>query len=227
MGPEPRTDPKPSPTEKPKPLPVPPPEPKPPQPLLPQQPQTRRAQLAVDVRHIETLVAALLEMLGYDVRSEGLRGTPERVAKFYKSLRFQPAPDLTTFPAEGMSEMVVQHGIPFYSLCEHHMLPFFGSASVAYIPDTRIVGLSKLARVVQHAALGLQNQERITTAIATVLQDSLAPKGAGVVLRARHLCMEMRGVRAHDVFTTTSCLKGAFLEDAKARDEFLRLVNGA
>ena len=181
---------------------------------------------AAEARQLEDIVLALLVALGYDTGSEGLRGTPQRVARFYQELRTRPAPRLTTFPAEGMSEMVVQHGIPFYSLCEHHMIPFFGTASVAYIPDGRIVGLSKLARVVQHEASGLQNQERITTSVAQVLEDGLKPQGVGVVLRARHLCMEMRGVAAHGVHTTTSCLRGAFLQDAKARGEFLRLANG-
>jgi GTP cyclohydrolase I len=168
-------------------------------------------------------VTLLLQALGHDTQREGLVDTPNRVAKFLADWSTPQPFAFTTFASEGMSEMVVQVGIPFFSLCEHHMLPFFGTAAVAYIPGERIVGLSKLARCVQHHARGLQNQERITMAVAEDLQRALSPIGVGVVLRARHLCMEMRGVRSHDTCTVTSRLTGALMEDASARSEFLAL----
>ncbi len=166
----------------------------------------------------------LLQALGHDTQREGLLDTPNRVAKFMAHWCTPEPFAFTSFASEGMNEMVVQVGIPFFSLCEHHMLPFFGTACVAYIPGDRIVGLSKLARCVQHHARGLQNQERITMAVADDLQKALAPAGVGVVLSARHLCMEMRGVRAHDTSTTTSCLRGAIHDDARTRAEFLSLA---
>lgn len=178
----------------------------------------------MDRERAEAAVRELLLSLDCDTEREGLRDTPRRVAKMLAGLCAPEPFSFTAFDAEGTNEMVVQAPIPFESLCEHHMLPFVGTAAVAYIPDGRIVGLSKLARTVRYCASGLQNQERITKAVADMLQENLKPLGVGVVLRARHLCMEMRGVRAADVYTTTSCLRGALLEDAKARDEFLRLA---
>lgn len=169
-------------------------------------------------------VHALLVGMGHDPGREGLKETPRRVAKSMAEICTPKPFDFTVFDAEGMDEMVVQAGIPFYSLCEHHMLPFFGEAAVAYIPDGKIVGLSKLARAVQYCAAGLQNQERITTSVADMLQAKLAPKGVGVVLKARHLCMEMRGVRTAGTATTTSRMLGAMLDKPEARAEFLRLA---
>lgn len=168
-------------------------------------------------------VRVLLRYLGEDPEREGLRDTPRRVLASLRALTTKPEFKFTTFESEGMNEMVVQTDIPFFSLCEHHMLPFFGTASLCYIPNGRIVGLSKLARTVQYCATGLQNQERITTQIAAMLEEHLHPQGIGIVLKARHLCMEMRGVKTHDVFTTTSCMRGA-LNDAATRAEFLRLI---
>lgn len=177
-----------------------------------------------DVRDATGAVRDLLAALGQDTRREGLVQTPHRVVRFLADF-CNPQPfNFTTFESEGMDEMVTQSNIPFASLCEHHMLPFTGTAAVAYIPDGRIVGLSKLARTVQFCASGLQNQERVTQAIATMLINNLKPQGVGVVLRARHSCMELRGVRAANVWTTTSCLRGALLTDEKARAEFLRLA---
>lgn len=171
----------------------------------------------------ELLVGCLLTALGEDPNREGLRDTPRRVIASLKALTTKTHFNFTTFESEGMNEMVVQTDIPFFSLCEHHMLPFFGTAAVCYIPNGRIVGLSKLARAVQHCATGLQNQERITTGVAAMLEEHLHPQGVGVVLKARHLCMEMRGVKTHDVYTTTSCMRGA-LNDAATRAEFLGFV---
>lgn len=174
---------------------------------------------------IARIVRCLLEEFDQNVAREGLLETPKRVAAFYQKF-LNPEPfTFTTFLNEGSDEMVAQLHIPFYSLCEHHMLPFFGTAAVAYIPDARIVGLSKLARLVQTKASGLQNQERITQQVAAELMDRLSPKGAAVVLRARHLCMEMRGVRTAGTETVTSSLCGAFREDARTRAEFFALVN--
>lgn len=173
---------------------------------------------------IQHAVRQKLLKLGYDTTSEGLADTPRRVSAFLRSF-CNPEPfTFTTFDAEGMDEMVVQTDIPFYSLCEHHMLPFFGTASVGYLPAGRLVGLSKLARAVQWCAAGLQVQERITKAVADMLHENLKPAGVGVVLRARHLCMEMRGVRVHDAYSTTSFLLGTLRNDEKARAEFLRLA---
>lgn len=170
-------------------------------------------------------VREMLKCLGQDVTREGLGDTPRRVVAMYTDL-LTPAPfTFTTFDNDSkMDEMIVQRHIQFYSMCEHHLLPFFGTATVAYIPTERIVGLSKLARTVRHCAAGFQNQERITSGVAALLQEKLAPRGVAVVLRARHLCMEMRGVEAPGSETVTSDLRGSFLDDPRARAEFLALA---
>lgn len=180
-----------------------------------------------DRKRLTDCVEALLEASGQDIHREGLRDTPARVAKFYEEWLHPQPFEFTTFDAEGTDEMVVQTGIPFASLCEHHMLPFVGTAAVAYLPDRRIVGLSKLARAVHHAARGLQNQERITRAVADMIEQNLAPRGVAVVLRAEHLCMTMRGVRVPGAVTTTSDLRGVFRDGGSARAEFLALAGGA
>jgi len=168
------------------------------------------------------LVRDLLDLYGHNVAREGLARTPERVAEFFETfLTARPLCAITTFAAEGMDEMIVQRAVPFYSLCEHHLLPFFGTATIGYIPSDRIVGLSKIPRIVQHFARGLQNQERLATLIADCLSTTLDPRGVGVVLHARHLCMEMRGVAVAGAVTTTSALRGVFLDDERARREFL------
>lgn len=182
--------------------------------------------MAIDRAAAEAAVRALLAACGHDVSREGLAQTPARVARFYAEQCTPTSFEFTSFDSENMSEMIVQAPIPFWSLCEHHMLPFGGTAAVAYIPNGKIVGLSKLARAVEFCSAGLQNQERITLAVADMIEHHLQPAGVGVVLRARHLCMEMRGVQAPDVFTTTSCMRGAMKEDGKARTEFLRLAVG-
>lgn len=169
-------------------------------------------------------VERLLASLGQDTRREGLQNTPARVARFWRTFVNRPSFDFTAFDAEGMDEMVVQCGIPFYSMCEHHLLPFFGHAAVGYVPKGRIVGLSKLARTVRHFAHGPQNQERLTSQVADLIVEKLGPMGVGVVLRARHLCMEMRGVEAPGTWTVTSKMVGVFREDARCREEFLALA---
>jgi GTP cyclohydrolase I len=169
----------------------------------------------------------LLVALGADVASPHLIDTPRRVAEAYAEL-LTPRPfNLTTFPNdEGYDELVVERSIPFSSLCEHHLLPFIGVAHVGYIPGERVLGLSKLARVVELFARRLQVQERMTVQIASWLQDQLRPKAVGVVLEAEHLCMSMRGVRLPGARTTTSSLHGLLRDDVRTRQEFFALVRG-
>lgn len=173
-----------------------------------------------------SLVEKILESLGENPRREGLRETPKRHLSFLKEVTTCPPFNLTTFENEGGDDMIVQSDIPFYSLCEHHLVPFFGSAVVAYLPTKRIVGLSKLARLVEKHSRKLQNQERITYQIAEELFDAVECNGVAVILKARHLCMEMRGVRKAGALTTTSRMVGAFLEDSSAKAELLKLSNG-
>ena len=179
----------------------------------------------VDLPAAARAAAALLEALGADPLDEGLRETPRRVANLYGEL-LSPAPfDATTFPNDGgYDELVVARQIPFHSLCEHHLLPFVGVAHVGYLPGERIIGLSKLARVVDYFARSLQVQERLTTQIARWLHEALEPKGVGVVLQAEHLCMSLRGVEAVGSKTVTSSLHGLIRDDARTRAEFLDLT---
>lgn len=179
----------------------------------------------VDIPAAERAVADLLVALGRDARSEHLADTPRRVAHAFAEL-LSPQPfDLTTFPNdEGYDELVLARDIPFRSLCEHHLLPFHGVAHVGYIPDGRILGLSKLARIVELFASDLQVQERLTNQVANWLEDHVAPKGVGIVLEAEHMCMSLRGVRAHSARTLTSALRGLMRDDARSRQEFLALT---
>ena len=172
-------------------------------------------------------VADLLRALGTDPDDARLARTPERVARAYAEL-LTPRPfTVSTFENDGSyDELVVVRDIPFHSLCEHHLLPFTGVAHVAYLPGRRILGLSKLARVVELYARRLQVQERLTTEIADWLETRLAPRGVGVVLEAEHLCMTVRGVRAPGARTTTSAVRGGIRDDARTRAEFLALVHG-
>jgi GTP cyclohydrolase IA len=182
-------------------------------------------QAGVDLSRAERAVADLLEALGLDPSSEHLLDTPRRVAASYAELLTPPAFTLTTFPNdEGYDELVLAKAIPFHSLCEHHLLPFVGVAHVGYLPGDRILGLSKLARVVELFARRLQVQERLTTQVADWLQTRLAPKGVGVVVEAEHLCMSLRGVRAPGTRTVTSTLKGVLRDDPRSRQEFLALT---
>ena len=174
---------------------------------------------------VSFIVSKLLHVLGQDIEREGLRDTPRRVEKFYKEFLTEDEFTTTTFLSEGYDEMISQCNIPFYSLCEHHMVPFFGVAHVAYIPSDRIVGLSKFSRIIDHFAHGLQNQERITTEVTEYLDEKLSPRGVAVSLTARHLCMEMRGVRKYGAQTTTTSLRGVFKSDAMTRGEFFAAIN--
>ena len=182
----------------------------------------------VDLVRAERAVTDLLAALGQDPASEQLLDTPRRVAATYAEL-LTPAPFTpTTFPNdEGYDELVLVRAIPFQSLCEHHLLPFAGVAHVGYLPGDRILGLSKLARVVEMFAHRLQVQERLTKQVADWLQDQLAPKGVGVVLEAEHLCMALRGVRAAGTHTVTSALHGLLRSDPRSRQEFLALTRTA
>jgi GTP cyclohydrolase I len=170
----------------------------------------------------------ILEALNLDVTDPNLVGTPERVARMYlevfRGLDEGTRPVLTTFPnREHYSQIVSVRDIPFYSMCAHHFLPFFGHAHVAYLPGDRIVGLSKLARVVEFFARRPQVQERMTEQVIDCLMEELHPEGAMVVMQGRHLCMEMRGVQKPGAMTTTSAIRGVF-EDRPVREEFLDLL---
>lgn len=197
---------------------------------------TRRLQIApeggadqshVDVDAAERAAAELLRALGADLELEGLQETPRRVAAAYAELLTPEPFNLTTFPnEEGYDELVLVRDIPFQSLCMHHLLAFHGVAHVAYLPDERILGLSKLARVVEHFSRDLQLQERLTTQVAGWLQEQLRPKGVGVVLEAEHLCMSLRGVHKAGAVTITSALHGLVRDDPRTREEFLSLTGG-
>jgi GTP cyclohydrolase I len=181
-------------------------------------------------KEFEELIRRELELIGEDPQREGLLKTPERVAKSMKFLTEgykSSAEDVVgrgIFKAEH-DNMIMVRDIELYSLCEHHMLPFFGKAHVAYIPNGKIVGLSKIPRIVDVYARRLQVQERLTEQIAEGLCSVLNPSGVGVVIEAYHLCMMMRGVQKQNSKTITSALRGAFREDPKTRDEFLRLAH--
>lgn len=183
------------------------------------------ADAPLDLDAAEQAVTDLLIALGHDPATEHLADTPRRVANAYAEL-LTPRPfDLTTFPNdEGYDELVLARHIPFQSLCEHHLLPFQGVAHVGYIPGVRILGLSKLARVVDHFARGLQVQERLTMQVAGWLDDHLAPKGVGVVLEAEHSCMSLRGARAQGSRTVTSAVRGLLRDDSRSRQEFFALT---
>ncbi|MEV6209452.1 GTP cyclohydrolase I FolE [Kitasatospora sp. NPDC051914] len=173
----------------------------------------------------ERAAAQFLRALGIPITSESLRDTPARMARAYAEL-FTPRPfDLTTFPNdEGYDELVLARAIPLRSVCEHHLLPFVGTAHVGYLPGSRILGLSKLARVVELFACRPQVQERLTRQVADWLQEHLEPKGVGVVVEAEHTCMTLRGVQATGSRTLTSTLLGTLREDARSRAEFLMLT---
>ena len=179
----------------------------------------------VDLEAAEQAVTDLLVALGHDPASEHLVETPRRVARSYAELLTPRDFDLTTFPNdEDYDELVLARGIPFQSLCQHHLLPFAGVAHVGYLPGTRLLGLSKLARVVELFARDLQVQERLTKQVADWLQEHLSPKGVGVVLEAEHQCMALRGVRATGTTAVTSAVHGLLRVDARSRQEFFALT---
>ena len=179
----------------------------------------------IDLQGAERAARDLLLALGADLDHEGLRETPRRVAAALAELLTPTEFDLTTFPNdEGYDELVVARDIPFHSLCMHHMLPFHGVAHVGYLPGERIIGLSKLARVVELFARDLQVQERLTTQVADWLDEHVAPKGVGVVIEAEHMCMTLRGVQKPGARTMTSALHGLLRDDPRTRQEFLALT---
>jgi GTP cyclohydrolase IA len=179
----------------------------------------------VDLVAAERAATDFLRALGIPTDTESVRGTPGRMARAYAELFTTPEFDLTTFPNdEGYDELVLARSIPLRSVCEHHLLPFVGVAHVGYLPRERILGLSKLARVVGHFAARPQVQERLTKQVAGWLSDNLDPAGVGVVIEAEHTCMTVRGVRASGSTTVTSALLGALRDDPRSRQEFFALA---
>ncbi len=182
-----------------------------------------------DMKTMESLVEGILKSLGEDPSREGLEKTPERVTKMLEFLtkgykeNVSEVLNKAVF-TERYSEMVIVKDIDFYSLCEHHLLPFYGKCHIAYIPKGKIVGLSKLPRLVEVFSRRLQVQERLTRQIADTLYTVLRPQGVGVVMEARHLCMMMRGVEKQNSVATTSAMLGSFRKDVKTRSEFLTLI---
>lgn len=181
---------------------------------------------AVDEARAAKAIGELLEALGLNPDDPGLADTPERMARMFTELLTPEPLRATTFPNDGgYDELVLVCDIPLTSLCEHHLLPFRGVAHVGYLPDARIIGLSKLARLVEAVARQPQVQERLTCQVADWLHEHLAPRGVGVVVEAEHLCMSLRGVRADDTRTVTSALYGVLRDDPAARQEFLQLAH--
>ncbi len=182
----------------------------------------------MDKKKIERATRLLLEALGVDLGAEDIQRTPRRVAQMYSEIlegsTKDPGQALETTLAQEHDEIILVKDIPLYSLCEHHLLPFLGRAHVAYIPDKRITGLSKLARVVEVLSRRLQVQERLTTQIADIIMKKLRPKGVMVILEAEHLCMVMRGVRKPGSMTMTSVVRGVFRSHSKTRQEALSLI---
>ncbi len=178
-----------------------------------------------DLAAAETAAGAFLTALGVRLDAPGLAASPGRMARAWAEMLTPRAFDLTTFPNdEGYDALVLVRSVPVQSVCEHHLLPFTGTAHVGYLPGDRILGLSKLARVVELVARRPQVQERLTAQVADWLQEHLEPRGVGVVVEAHHQCMSLRGVRAPDASTVTSALRGTLREDARARAEFLALA---
>jgi GTP cyclohydrolase I len=183
----------------------------------------------IDVDRIEKAVAEILAAVGEDVEREGLKGTPSRVARMYAELlagmREDPKKHLRSVFTEEYNEIVVLRDIPFYSICEHHLLPFIGSAHVAYLPSGVVLGVSKLARIVDTFARRLQAQERLTYQIADFIMDRLKPRGVAVVLEASHSCMTIRGIKKPGSVMVTSALRGIFMKDPRSRNEVLSLMH--
>ena len=185
-----------------------------------------------DKAKIEAAVTSIIEAIGEDPEREGLVGTPKRMAEMYAELFMglgkNPKEELTVGFEEGHREMVIVRDIPFYSMCEHHLLPFYGVAHIGYIPNAagRVVGLSKLARVVEIVASRPQLQERMTTEIADAIVDGFKPDGVGVVIQAEHLCMIMRGIKKPGSNIITSAIRGAFRKKTETRAEFFSLIQG-
>ena len=182
----------------------------------------------IDEAKIEQAALAMIEAIGEDPHREGLAGTPQRVARMYTELfsgiDIDPAEVLSTGFNEQHKELVILKSIPFYSICEHHLLPFFGTTHIGYIPDGKVVGISKLARALGIIAARPQLQERLTSQLADAIMTAIKPLGVGVVVEAQHLCMCMRGVRKPGSNVVTSAMRGTFRKDNTTRAEFLSLI---
>ncbi|MFQ6610246.1 MAG: GTP cyclohydrolase I FolE [Fidelibacterota bacterium] len=183
-----------------------------------------------DIRNLEKITLELLKEIGEDPSREGLIRTPHRVAEAWKFLAGGYKQDLNSIINDAIfderyEDMVVVRDIDFFSLCEHHLLPFFGKAHVGYIPSGRIIGLSKIPRIVEMFARRLQVQERLTHQIGEALNSVLEPKGVAVILEGQHMCMQMRGVEKKNSYATTSCMIGDFRDDARTREEFLNIIS--
>ena len=188
-------------------------------------PETHAGRRPVDHARAQRAARELLLALGADVDSDGLLETPRRVADAYAELLTPRLFRATTFPNDdGYDELIIARSIPFHSLCMHHLLPFHGFAHVGYLPADRILGLSKLGRVVEYFSRELQIQERLTMQVADWLEEELQPKGVAVVLEAEHMCMSLRGVQKLGAKTVTSAMRGILREDARTREEFLSLT---
>jgi GTP cyclohydrolase I len=183
----------------------------------------------VDTKKIEKAVREILLAVGEDVEREGLKKTPERVARTYNELlggmQEKPERHLRSVFTENYEEIVLLREIPFYSICEHHLMPFIGQAHVAYLPSGRILGISKLARIVDCFARRLQSQERLTYQIADFIMNKLKPQGVAVVLEASHSCMTIRGIKKPGSVMVTSALRGIFKRDPKSRSEIMSLMH--
>ncbi len=196
--------------------------------VTPMRPRISYHQPQADLQAAERAAVSFLTALGVDLSSEATAETPRRMARAYAEMLAVPGFDMTTFPNDqGYDELVVVEAIPLRSLCEHHMLPFTGTAHIGYLPTDRILGLSKFARLVSFFASRPQTQERMTKQIADELRQRLEPQGIGVVIVAEHACMSQRGARAHGARTVTSALYGALRDDPALRGEFLALTRTA
>ena len=184
----------------------------------------------MDTNNIQQLIQSLLSEVDPDVSREGLQDTPRRVAASYEKLfggyNEDPKEALTFFDSEQYDEMITCRDIDFYSTCEHHMLPFYGKAHIGYIPDKKIVGLSKLPRVVEIFSRRLQNQERLTSQVTDFLQEHLEARGIGIMIEGVHLCMQARGVEKQNTLVTTSSFRGLFKKNLNTRNEFLTIIHG-
>lgn len=179
---------------------------------------------------IETQLAGFMTYLGEDVTREGLIETPSRVRRAFLELcagyAMDPKDVFKTFDSDGYDQIVVLKNVHFFSLCEHHMLPFYGTATIAYIPDKRVIGISKLARLLEIFSKRLQIQERLCEQITDVLETNLHPKGSACIINATHMCMNMRGIKTRDAEMVTSSLKGAFLDEPSCRMELYEMLKG-
>ena len=191
---------------------------------------TRKEQTKVNIARVKDTILQLIEAIGEDPNREGLKNTPDRVSRMYVELLNGYTADPEQLINDALfnisyDEMVLVRDIEFYSLCEHHLLPFIGRAHIAYIPDGKVIGLSKIPRIVDMYARRLQVQERLTRQIADLLQETLQPQGVAVVIEASHMCSMMRGVKKHDARMTTSAMHGAFRANLATRQEFLANIS--